>query len=96
MTPLILPPLPARFTHTEVKVYLQACQLVLPSGGQQVAKVWQLPAGALLEFDSSALAVCLSLRRQALAQAAEFQILDCPSRLRDLSTLYGVYELLAA
>jgi phospholipid transport system transporter-binding protein len=58
--------------------------------------VWQLPAGALVEFDSSALAVCLSLQRRAQAQGARLQLLDCPGRLKDLSTLYGVHELLAA
>lgn len=95
MTALVLPPLPERFTHAQVHDFLQACQQVLASN-KVAAEFWQLPAGALLEFDSSALALCLSLQRQAQAQGAQLQIADCPPRLRDLSTLYGVHELLAA
>lgn len=95
MTALVLPPLPERFTHAQVHDFLQACQQILASN-KEPAEVWQLSAGALVEFDSSALAVCLSLRRQAHAASAQLSILDCPSRLRDLSTLYGVNELLAA
>ena len=95
MATLTLPALPERFTHGQVQGFMQSCQQILLPG-QSTAKVWQLPAGALVEFDSSALAVCLSLQRQAQAQGAQLQILDCPPRLRDLSTLYGVHELLAA
>lgn len=95
MTAFVLPPLPERFTHSQVHNFLQACQQVLASHSA-AAPVWQLPAGALVEFDSSALAVCLSLQRQAHAKGAQLQLMDCPARLRDLSTLYGVSELLAA
>jgi phospholipid transport system transporter-binding protein len=95
MTTLVLPPLPERFTHTQVQAFLLACQQALATHGAGCT-VWQLPAGALVDFDSSALAVCLSLQRQAQAKGSQLQLLDCPKRLKDLSTLYGVHELLAA
>jgi len=95
MNTLTLPALPERFTHGQVQAFLQACEQVLASATQS-ATCWQLPAAALQEFDSSALAVCLSLQRQAQAKGARLQLLDCPSRLQDLSRLYGVDELLAA
>jgi phospholipid transport system transporter-binding protein len=95
MTTLVLPSLPERFTHTQVQAFLLACQQSMAAQAAGCT-VWQLPAGALVEFDSSALAVCLSLQRQAQAKGAQLQLLDCPNRLKDLSTLYGVHELLAA
>lgn len=95
MRHLTLPALPARFTHAQVQAFLQSCQGVVASASQG-ATVWQLPAAALEAFDSSALAVCLSLQRQAKAHGATLELLDCPSRLKDLSVLYGVNELLAA
>lgn len=52
--------------------------------------------GALENFDSSAIAVLLELRRQALRKSCSFTVEQLPARLRDLMTLYGVGELLSA
>ncbi len=53
-------------------------------------------ASALLRFDSSALAVLLALRRQALTLRKTFAIQGLPERLGDLARLYGIGELLTA
>jgi phospholipid transport system transporter-binding protein len=95
MNTVRLPPLPPHFTHGQVHPYLQVCHQALLSASAATA-TWELPAGALQVFDSSVLAVCLSLQRQARAQGGQLVLLDCPERLKDLSVLYGVQELLAA
>jgi phospholipid transport system transporter-binding protein len=51
-------------------------------------------ASALVEFDSSALAVLLGFRRVVLAQGGTLHIADMTSRLRELASLYGVLDLL--
>ena len=51
-------------------------------------------AGALIEFDSSALAVLLECRREALAAGKSFAVLAAPARLRQLAGLYGVADLI--
>lgn len=51
-------------------------------------------ASALLHFDSSALAVLLECRREALAVGKSFSVTRMPPRLRELAALYGVGELL--
>jgi phospholipid transport system transporter-binding protein len=53
-------------------------------------------ASALREFDSSALAVLLECRREALALGKSFAVKQLPPRLHDLASLYGVTELLPA
>ena len=51
-------------------------------------------AGALAHFDSSALAVLLECRREAMAHGKTFAVARLPARLRELAGLYGVAELL--
>ena len=53
-------------------------------------------AGALREFDSSALAVLLDCRREAVAAGKAFTVRGLPPRLRQLAGLYGVAELIPA
>jgi phospholipid transport system transporter-binding protein len=83
--------LPAQLTHAEAG----ACSRMLAQalrrdpGRQAVAD-----ASALLRFDSSALAVLLDCRREALALGKTFAVSQLPERLRELATLYGVAELL--
>ena len=55
-----------------------------------------LEAGALKEFDSSALAVILACRREALTAGKTFSVRDLPARLGQLAGLYGVAELIQA
>ena len=53
-------------------------------------------AAGLTRFDSSALAVLLECRREALANGKTFSVRRLPVRLRELAVLYGVAELLPA
>jgi phospholipid transport system transporter-binding protein len=53
-------------------------------------------ARPLQVFDSSALAVLLECRREALALGKTFAVANMPPRLRDLAGVYGVSELLQA
>ena len=53
-------------------------------------------ATALQVFDSSALAVLLECRRQALAERKTFAVRGLPTALAGLAVLYGVAELLPA
>lgn len=53
-----------------------------------------LDAGGLREFDSSAVAVLLELRRESQRQGRALRLVNGPARLRDLIALYGVAELL--
>jgi phospholipid transport system transporter-binding protein len=54
----------------------------------------RVDASALSDFDSSALAVLLGLRRVAKAQGRAVLVEGMSARLRELATLYGVLELL--
>jgi len=53
-------------------------------------RVLLLDASGLRQFDSSALAVLLSCRREALALSLQLQLQGLPERLRELASLYGV------
>ena len=53
-------------------------------------------AGALVRFDSAALAVLLEFRRASLALGKSVLIHALPEPLRDLAGLYGIAELLPA
>ena len=51
-------------------------------------------AARLVHFDSSALAVLLACRREALAAGKSFGVVNMPEKLRQLAIVYGVSELL--
>ncbi|MEY5099498.1 MAG: hypothetical protein RJA36_2217 [Pseudomonadota bacterium] len=87
-----LPALPARLTHAEAQACLAACEAALRSAPAGAVAV--LDAAALQEFDSSAVAVLLAVRRAALARSVTLELRGLSPRLRELSTLYGVGELL--
>ena len=55
----------------------------------------ELDAAALLRFDSSALAVLLDCRREAIAGGKSLVVNGMAPRLKALATLYGVAELFA-
>lgn len=59
------------------------------------AHQWQIDCGALQDFDSSALALLLDLRRSAMQNHQTLTICNAPAKLTQLATLYGVAELLA-
>lgn len=83
--------LPAELTQREAV----ACLAML----REVARAeqgpdWVLDAGNLDTFDSSALAVLLELRRDALRAGRRLVLRAMPARLRELAHLYGVAVLL--
>lgn len=84
--------LPASLTHA------QAAELAprLKELVKAEASALVVDASALQVFDSSALAVLLASRREALAEGKGFSVQGLPARLRQLATLYGVSELIPA
>ncbi|MDA7415513.1 STAS domain-containing protein [Xenophilus arseniciresistens] len=85
--------LPARLTHDEAP----ACMRMLQQGLEaQRGSVAIVDAGALAQFDSSAIAVLLECRREAGVKGRGFAVKALPQRLRELATLYGVAGLLPA
>jgi len=85
--------LPAELTHEQAG----ACSRMLAQGlRSQPGAAVVADAGALAHFDSSALAVLLECRREALASGKTFAVARLPARLRELAVLYGVAELLPA
>ncbi len=83
--------LPPTLLHAQANACLAQwlVQLKNPATGPVV-----LDASALVEFDSSALAVMLGLRREVLAQGRSLQVMGMSPRLQELATLYGVQDLL--
>jgi len=85
--------LPAELTHEQAA----ACSRMLGQALRaQTEPVVVADAGALERFDSSALAVLLDCRREALAAGKSFAVTRMPSRLRELASVYGVADLLPA
>ena len=85
--------LPAELTHDQAG----ACSRMLTQGlRSQPGAAVVADAGSLAHFDSSALAVLLECRREAMALGKTFAVARLPARLRDLAALYGVGELLPA
>ena len=85
--------LPARLTHEQAGPCTQMLAQALRA---QPGSTVVADAGPLGQFDSSALAVLLECRREALAQGKSFSVSRLPARLRELAALYGVGELLPA
>lgn len=84
--------LPSTLTHAVAAEFARGLKpLVLSQTADVVAD-----ASALQEFDSSALAVLLACRREALAAGKAFSVRGLPERLRQLAGLYGVAELIPA
>ena len=85
--------LPAELTHE----HAAACSRMLQQGLRKNSALSLVAdAAALSHFDSSALAVLLDCRREALALGKTFSVKGLPARLRVLAGLYGVAELLPA
>jgi len=85
--------LPARLTHDQAGACSQMLSQALRAQSEMAVVA---DASALLQFDSSALAVLLECRREALGLGKSFSVTRLPARLRELATLYGVGELLPA
>ncbi len=54
----------------------------------------EVDASELVDFDSSALAVLLALRRSVAAQGGSLKVSGMSARLHQLAHLYGVLDLL--
>ena len=88
---LVLPP---QLSHDEAAACSRMLLQALRSEPAQQGAV--ADAAPLQTFDSSALAVLLECRREALAHGRAFAVVNMPERLRELAAVYGVSELLAA
>ena len=84
--------LPAVLTHAESAAFASGLKPPLFAQADEVVA----DAGALQQFDSSALALLLECRRQALAAGKRFTVQSAPQRLRELALLYGVADLIPA
>lgn len=85
--------LPAELTHDQAAA---CCRMLGQALRSQPEATVVADAGSLTRFDSSALAVLLDCRREALALGKTFAVSRMPPRLRELATLYGVDPLLPA
>ncbi|MEP6587444.1 MAG: STAS domain-containing protein [Polaromonas sp.] len=86
---LTLPPV---LTHAASAAFARG----LPQAVQSQSSAVVADASALQQFDSSALAVLLECRRQALAAGKVFSVRGAPERLQQLASLYGVQALIPA
>jgi len=84
--------LPAVLTHALASGFFQtlAKQLASMPGALVV------DASALSQFDSSALAILLECRRQAMAAGKNFSVQGAPGQLLQLANVYGVAALIPA
>ena len=83
--------LPVELTHVQANTCLG--MLREAARGTQAEAVL-VDASALVRFDSSALAVLLECRREALHDGKGFGVRGLAPRLQALAQLYGVAELL--
>ncbi len=83
--------LPATLTHEQAEACMRMLVQAVRAGDAREAVA---DATALERFDSSALAVLLECRREALALGKKFSVNRLPARLRELAGLYGVADLL--
>ena len=81
--------LPATLTHAVAAEFSGGVASLMSSQPNGVV----VDASALQQFDSSALAVLLACRREALAVGKAFSVYGLPARLRQLAGLYGVSDL---
>ena len=86
--------LPATLMHPQANVC--HAQWVQSMRSAPVAQTWMIDASELTQFDSSALAVLLSCRREALALGHVLRVEHMPPKLQQLAGLYGVSVLLGA
>ena len=84
--------LPSTLMHPQAKACRDAWVAELRAA--PASSAWQVDASALTQFDSSALAVLLACRREALALGHDFEVRQMPDKLRELATLYGVSAIL--
>ena len=85
--------LPSLLTHDQAAV----CAQTLAAGIRaEVSDKVVIDGSALARFDSSALAVLLQCRREAVALGKGLTIDGLPAKLRELAALYGIQSLIEA
>ena len=89
-------PLPSSVDHTSAVEFVKALPARVEAMRQKSASALVVDASGLEFFDSSALAVLLECRRQALASGQVFSVSGAPVRLMQLAALYGVAALFPA
>jgi phospholipid transport system transporter-binding protein len=83
--------LPATLTHSTASACLAD---LLQVGCAEPAPCVTLDASALVQFDSTALAVLLELRRTLSSLGKTLSLQGVPPRLQDLASVYGIAGLL--
>lgn len=83
---------PAVLTHAEAADFFRSRGPLVSGAANELV----VDASALKQFDSSALAVLLECRRQALAAGKTFSVQGAPERLFQLAGVYGVDTLMPA
>ena len=86
------PAFPATLTLAQASATASRLRAELERGPAGAA--WEVDAGALAEFDTSALAVLLELQRAAHARGAVLAVSGAPDKLHQLAALYGVDALI--
>lgn len=84
--------LPVEITHRQAQAVLQ--QLTQALAAQTTPQACVVDAAALVQFDSSAIAVLLELKRVAHQQQRDWQVLHPTQSLITLTSLYGIQQLL--
>ena len=83
--------LPMELTHARAQDWLKSLMVALRQEGENEITV---DASRLTRFDSSALAVLLACRREALSAKKTFFVSHMPDQMRQLAVVYGVSDLL--
>jgi phospholipid transport system transporter-binding protein len=91
MSPLKLP---ANLQHDQAQACLAQWVAQLAQWPGDLPPEVTLDASQLTEFDSSALAVVLGLRRVLTQKGRVLRVEGMTPRLRELASLYGVMDLL--
>jgi phospholipid transport system transporter-binding protein len=82
---------PQELTHARAEDWLQSLLVVLRADPEPLITA---DASRLTRFDSSALAVLLACRREAISEGKAFEVAHMPDQLRQLAVVYGVADLL--
>jgi phospholipid transport system transporter-binding protein len=82
--------LPEKLTQDQARACLEQYKQRMTKESARVV----IDATALQQFDSSALAVLLELRRECVRLGKSLVIQSLPQRLTDLARLYGIDNLL--
>ena len=86
--------MPTTLLHDQADACLAQWASQLAQWPTALPPVVALDASGLAEFDSSALAVLLGLRRVLTQQGSALRVEGITPRLRELANLYGVMDLL--